>query len=634
MQSQEVIVEKDIFEQKLYIITFKGDHFKGIIERYEFRNMLEIEGIEEIERLSKENPILIIASPNFLSPSITNKIIQLSLNRLIGVVTGRTLKEASNFLDSTLNYHKHEYKLNSLLVMPIIDKTFQTNDENLSIITRKNIDSFHEEFNKEHSIFNILAHSHENQIFMHTNVLTWNNDDNSIYSKVQYFEEYSHNKKAYYFNNKPYKHLFINTCLSMMLGSFTQNNFSLGLHLIANTPISIIGTNRIKEGRHSENILYLRLLEHGYSLGEITSILNMNLDFKGFETPCYILIGNPCSKVSNTLKKNSSYNAICKKKHIELLVDQGSLFILDVDVAVEQLKDLLVCPYVDNNELENIYYSFVAVEKNKSKLLLYSKNVLESQNFKLEIIQKSALIKRLKHLHSFISNYYNLAYINQSVKSLERKIKNLETELKGLSSVMEDLTDLKSVMRLQTKIDVLYSLKEEISEEIYHSLISKIKKGKFKFTPNYQKQFYVEKLEAHTPCNYCMNETIEQLLTHNTNSDIKRKLKICNYCGVIKDTNNSLELTINIENGLVEIKILNKKKTKELTIVTFLENNILELKTESKPPWNCININTNEIKSVYLNDKFEIPSLEKKFLNILVIDNLTISLWKMPITNF
>lgn len=190
------------------------------------------------------------------------------------------------------------------------------------------------------------------------------------------------------------EHIFFNTCCASIYQEDTGLTDPLSISFLDSGARSYIGSTRIHAGFPYLEYLYPRLLNSGFSLGSILTILNAVILNSGFDSPVFVLFGDPEDRIYN-----KAYDPPC----VVGFKEQNTEF---AACMVKFSNDEQFIPFLKGTEAN---FGLVRIDDINKMLLLWSNslfkiksskhiNALSEAEVSKEILKDQHILEGVSHL--------------------------------------------------------------------------------------------------------------------------------------------------------------------------------------------------------------------------------------------
>lgn len=235
------------------------------------------------------------------------------------------------------------------------------------------------------------------------------------------------------------KSIFLNSCSdSLIVGGLYGKNLNVVQNMLGATP-SVIAGYRMENGDISENLLYILLLQRGYSCYEVHYILNLNSLLMRDEFSPFINYGRiknniPSSNSNlyyNKDKNNSSRVEICCKPQDE----KENYYEIDIPLESDTIENIIKKKYrliITGNDEEVFVSGITYPKEGKVKIIFYSFVKFAFKSSALEIVREEEYKKNFAYLENKISNIRNLRLLGLGDAKNKQRIDNITKKISSL----------------------------------------------------------------------------------------------------------------------------------------------------------------------------------------------------------
>ncbi|MDQ1852679.1 hypothetical protein [Bacillus stercoris] len=360
------------------------------------------------------------------------------------------------------------------------------------------------------------------------------------------------------------RHIFMNSCGSLRFknGDF-DSIFNIAYSILEGKAESFIGAVRWKDGHGVENLLYLRLIKAGFSLGEIIYLLNKSLFFNQCEPSegVFQLIGDPETRPYSKPDISPIEELNFGSNMVEIRSGFGVFQSTSEEVIEAYKKSLLIVKV----SVKNFFVSVVLSDNSK---ILY----IFIYGYEEQKVEAKVQIINFNDIFEFISRAYRRIEQNLSPslglaklypnKVLQGRKKNLDNRLLNISRLFKvSFTDNSSIHKLYKSCHKFLKEVDQIDFEIAEEMKNALVNHSFRFSEHYQKSFLLRPAETTGMCYICGEVLVDRYLEHIIKPSLYRIERICTNCGGIEDKPSSL-LTLHIllkdkvcKKSIVKVKI-------------------------------------------------------------------------------
>jgi hypothetical protein len=337
----------------------------------------------------------------------------------------------------------------------------------------------------------------------------------------------------------PADHVFVNSCGSLRLRrSDFDPLFNLCYSALEGRARSFVGSDRVKDGRGSEGLLYHHLLRSGFTLGQATCLLNLALFSNQLEvTPdVFRLLGDPEERVATGGGAGPAGLLVEGENHVAVGGGFAILRITAPDlVRAFERSELFVYPEGG----EPLFVTMVPASAGEGLyVFLLSYSDLGGQ-VRVGVRKLSDVLARVRDASELVEQ--NLGgglgaprFYPDSVRHGGRK--NLENRLLSVARLCRAaFASAAEVKRLLASCEELEREMDRLDAATARWLHERISAGSFRPAEQYQDVFLLTRESPDAACPYCAGSVAHRCLHHVLRPALRRVQLVCPFCGVIED---------------------------------------------------------------------------------------------------
>ena len=392
--------------------------------------------------------------------------------------------------------------------------------------------------------------------------------------------------KQIYAHDIPIENLFLFSCNSVKPHvSMFSKNYTILYGFLEGYARSVIGTLTTAQGVEPLNMYYIRLLECGFTLGEVVSILNRVNENYAISHPWnFLLIGNPSIAMGD---QSSMYEAVCDITHqekIPISIDAPGYKMIrlylnyfekeDFDSYLEYSRFI-----VSDNEFVSKMYKLFGCNERGWYLDLFSCEDIPLMDFEIaflaidfSIFSPASFLKQASDFNLRIDNK-----ADQLNTLLQNRIRKIQKNYQGIRSSYAN--------NESTLYSQVIQLRENVIQQsmiIVDSLVEKAHATGFRWEEFcYENGYKIDQSSqlVFGQCPACGSETFYAKYTHPHFQEYARMHCYCGRCGVLSDEPFALNGKISVsiesfdykcnESNTVNITLKSRMKHSDPCIVGF-----------------------------------------------------------------
>ncbi|EGO2511000.1 hypothetical protein KGA34_002682 [Enterococcus faecalis] len=349
--------------------------------------------------------------------------------------------------------------------------------------------------------------------------------------------------------------LNIHNIQSVFLGScfgLTFTNNALYHDIVASNILEAILYRGLKDNYFPECMWYIVLKKFGYSLSQLTRIINNNIKERSTDLPRYVAIGNP---LNSSLREDVFLKFEIREGYIETNEEEIAESRFGYIEGHREFEKLSKCLFVSNVRITWVLDSI------SERILFFSETKV--------LPKKIYFVNKQKFFD--INNYQMVEEIIELKGSINNKEKNALNDLRNQYSSLEKSLNYANFFSDETKkiITKINKIKEKEMSLLFSFLDNIVKSKQNALSPlseTYIDSFKLVDVNNGSECPYCGYNILEKHVKRHL-GQMNRKQEYCANCGQITDITdpNIIKVTILSEECLKEEKLLIKVKMENIS---------------------------------------------------------------------
>jgi len=384
----------------------------------------------------------------------------------------------------------------------------------------------------------------------------------------------------------PIENLFLFSCNSVKPRvSMFSKKYTILYGFLEGYARSVIGTLTTAQGIEPLNMYYIRLLECGFSLGEVVSILNMVNENYSISHPWnFLLIGNPGITMGNQSSIYEAVYDITYQEKISISIDTSGykmIRIYFINFGKEDFDSYLEYSrfIVSDNDFVLKMYKLFGFNERGWYLDLFSCEDIPPMNFEISfltidfsIFSPASFLKQASDFNLRINNK-----VDQLNTLLQNRIRKIQKNYQGINSSYANNESTLYSQVIQLRENVIRQ-----STMIIESLVAKAHATGFRWEEFcYENGYKIDSSYqlSFRQCPLCGSESFYAKYTHPHYHEYARMHCYCGRCGILSDEpfelNEKIAVSIDCldykcnESNTVKIKIKSRMEHSDPCIVGF-----------------------------------------------------------------
>lgn len=349
--------------------------------------------------------------------------------------------------------------------------------------------------------------------------------------------------------------LNIHNIQSVFLGScfgLTFTNNALYHDIVESNILETILYRGLKDNYFPECMWYIVLKKFGYSLSQLTRIINNNIKERSTDLPRYVAIGNP---LNSSLSEDVFLKFEIREDYIEASGEEIAESRFGYIEDHSEFEKLNKCLFTSNVRITWV------VDSLSKRILFFSET---------KVLPKKIYFVNKQNFFD-IDNYQMVEEIIELKGSINNKEKNALNDLRNQYSSLEKLLNYANFFSDEAKkiITKINKIKEKEMSLLFSFLDNIVKSKQNALSPlseTYIDSFKLVDVNNGSECPYCGYNILEKHVKRHL-GQMNRKQEYCANCGQITDIAdpNIIKVTILSEECLKEEKLLIKVKMENIS---------------------------------------------------------------------